>query len=78
MGRKRVHEVSLKEGEREELESFIRKGKASARSLTRARILLLADEGMSDKEIVDVLNVCRPATGTKCDPRNCTMGVPQR
>ncbi|MDI9617437.1 MAG: IS630 family transposase, partial [Methanothrix sp.] len=54
MGRKRLHEVSLKEGEREELESFIRKGKASARSLTRARILLLADEGWSDKEIVDV------------------------
>lgn len=59
MGRKRVHEVSLKEGERDELESFIRKGKASARSLTRARILLLADEGRSDKEIVDVLKVCR-------------------
>jgi len=59
MGRKRLHEVSLKEGEREELESFIRKGKASARSLTRARILLLADEGRSDKEIVDVLKVCR-------------------
>jgi len=44
MGRKRVHEVSLKEGERDELESFIRKGKASARSLMCARILLLADE----------------------------------
>lgn len=59
MRRKRLHEVSLKEGEREELESFIRKGKASARSLTRARILLLADEGRSDKEIVDFLKVSR-------------------
>jgi len=62
MGRKRVHEVILKEGERDDLESFIRKGKASARSLTCARILLLADEGRSDKEIVDVLKVCRLAT----------------
>jgi len=59
MGRKRLHEVILQEGEQEELESFIRKGKTSARSQTRARILLLAADGRSDKEIVDVLKVSR-------------------
>lgn len=59
MGRKRLHEVILQEGEREKLESFIRKGKTSVRSQTRARILLLAADGRSDKEIVDVLKVSR-------------------
>jgi transposase len=59
MGRKKLYNVSLKEGEREELKRNLRKGKSSARSQTRARILLLADEGRDDNEISDVLKVSK-------------------
>ena len=48
---KRVHVVNLKEEESGKLNQFLRKGKSSARSQTRARILLLADEGFEDDEI---------------------------
>lgn len=53
MSRKKLHDISLKEEEREELKRYLRKGKSSARSLTRARIPLLADEGRDDEEIAD-------------------------
>jgi DNA-binding NarL/FixJ family response regulator len=51
--------VSLQEEDRDELNRYLRRGKSSARSLTRARILLLADEGRSDEEIVESLKVSR-------------------
>ena len=44
MARKKLHSVELKEGERKDLRQYLRKGKSSTRLLTRARILLLADE----------------------------------
>ena len=56
---KRVHVVNLNEEEREKLNQFLRKGKSSARSQTRARILLLADEGLEDDEIVETLKVSK-------------------
>jgi putative transposase len=59
MAMKRVHVVNLKEDEREKLIQFLRKGKSSARSQTRARILLLADEGLEDDEIVETLKVSK-------------------
>ena len=59
MARKTIFCVRLKEEEREELNQCIRRGKSSARSLTRARILLLAKEGQSDAEIIDALKVSR-------------------
>jgi len=40
--------VDLTDEERGELLGLIRKGKAAARRLTRAHILLLADEGRTD------------------------------
>lgn len=52
--------MNLTKEDREYLNQFIRSGKALARSLTRARILLMADEGYSNKEIVDVLKTTRP------------------
>jgi putative transposase len=55
MARKKLHIVKLKDLEREELKRYLRKGKSSARSLTRARILLLADEGRDDEEIIEAL-----------------------
>ena len=59
MSRKKLYSVSLKEEDREELSQYLRRGKASARSLTRARILLLADEGRPDKDIAETLRVSK-------------------
>ena len=59
MGRKKLYNILLREGEREELKRNLRKGKSSARSQTRARILLLADEGRDDDEIIDILKVSK-------------------
>jgi transposase len=59
MARKKLHSVRLKEEEREELKRYLRKGKSSARSLTRARILLLADEDRNDEEITEALKVSK-------------------
>ena len=55
MGRKKLNIVHLNEQEREELRQYLRKGKSSARSLTRARILLLADDGRDDEAIAETL-----------------------
>ncbi len=52
--------VRLTDEERADLLNLIKKGKASARVLTRARILLKADEGWKDKDIVDALNTSIP------------------
>jgi transposase len=59
---KKVFIVRLTDEERLELESLIRKGKASALSLTRARILLKADQGdkgeaWTDAEIAEAVDV---------------------
>lgn len=56
------YRVTLTEEERLGLEDFLRKGKASARKLTHARILLKADAGdgapgWSDEEISRALDV---------------------
>ena len=49
--------VDLTAAERAELRSVIRKGITSARRLTRARVLLLADEGKTDDQIAAALHV---------------------
>ena len=59
---KKVFIVRLTDDERLELESLIRKGKAAALRLTRARILLKADQGekgdaWTDAEIAQAVNV---------------------
>lgn len=66
--------MSLKEEDREELNLYLRRGKSSARSLTRARILLLADEGRLDEEIVEVLKVSR-TTVNRIRKRYCEGGL---
>lgn len=48
--------VDLTTDEREQLLQLIRKGKPSARKVTRARILLKADEGFTDEQIVAALS----------------------
>jgi transposase len=49
--------VELTAEERRTLEQLVRRGKSSARKLTRARILLQADDGLIDEEIATGLDV---------------------
>ena len=74
MGRKKLHIVSLKEQERDDLKQYLRKGKSSARSLTRARILLLADEGHDDETIAEALKVSK-STVSRIRTRYCEGGL---
>jgi transposase len=54
---KKNYVVDLSTDERQQLQSLIRRGKTSARKLTRVRILLKASDGFTDEEIVAALNV---------------------
>ncbi len=49
--------VSLTDVQRAELRALIRSGTASARVLTRARVLLLTDQGTTDEQIATALHV---------------------
>lgn len=51
------YEVSLSKNEENELCSFIKKGKQSARAITRARVLLLSHSGKPDSEIREILGI---------------------
>ena len=54
---KKKYLVELSTDEREQLQLLIRRGKTSARKLTRVRILLKAADGCTDQEIVAALQV---------------------
>ena len=56
------YRVRLTKAERSALVALTRRGTAQARQISRARILLLADGGASDRTIADALQV---------DPRTC-------
>ena len=51
--------VTLTQRERKALEDFVGHGKKSARAITRARILLLFDEGRKEQELTELLGVSR-------------------
>jgi transposase len=53
---KKIYIVDLTTEERTELLELIKSGKQSGRKLNRARILLLADEGKTDKSIAATLH----------------------
>lgn len=57
--KKRVlkYEVCLNQEQKVFLKDLTRKGKESARKINRARVLLLADEGKKDKEIMENVRV---------------------
>jgi transposase len=57
---KKKHLVNLTDEERATLEQMLRRGKHSARKLTRARILLKADDGLDDATIVEEVQTSRP------------------
>ena len=52
--------ITLSEEEQQKLEELTRKGKAKAREFKRAMILLKANEGLTDPQIMAALNVSRP------------------
>jgi len=52
--------INLKDEERHTLLEMTRKGEINARKFKRAMILLKADEGLSDPQIMAALNVSRP------------------
>lgn len=60
---KKKYRVALSSEERTTLEQLLRSGKAGTRRLTRARILLKADNGLSDEEIAAALDVGTATVG---------------
>jgi putative transposase len=74
MSRITLHKVVLKEKEREKLNDYLHRGKASVRSVTRARVLLLADAGRSDAEIVDALGVSKSSVA-RLRKKYCQEGL---
>lgn len=76
---RKVYHVTLTAEERAALHTFVTQGTAAARALTRARILLKADESpdgtaWSDAQIIAALDVSRP-TVARVRGRFVTEGV---
>ena len=57
---KKIYRITLNEEEYQSLEEMTRKGKIGARQMKRAMILLKANEGLTDPQIMAALNVSRP------------------
>jgi putative transposase len=55
----KMYHIHLTATERACLEGYVKQGKRSARAITRARVLLLADEQYSDDDIIETLGVSR-------------------
>jgi putative transposase len=62
----KVYHVQLSDEEYLQLHQYVQGGHKSARAITRARILLLADEHMSAEEIIDTLGVDRKTIYRVC------------
>lgn len=56
----KLYIVDLKESEKEHLIELTQKGRAGARKIKRAQILLLANKGKTDAEIADLLETSVP------------------
>ena len=69
-----AHRVRLTDDERATLIGMTRRGESNARRLTRARVLLLADRGSTDRAIADALNI-HPRTCQRLRQRACQHGV---
>jgi len=59
MPRKKYH-INLSAEEQQQLSDLTSKGTVKARKLKRAMILLKADEGLTDAQIMAAINVSRP------------------
>ena len=60
---KKKYRVALSTEERTTLAQLLRRGQAGTRKLTRARILLKANDGLSDEEIAAALHVGTATVG---------------
>lgn len=54
---KRVTPIHLSDDERTHVEVFVRRGKANARTLIRAWVLLKCDEGWSNDKIIEAFDI---------------------
>jgi transposase len=57
---KKTYLINLSDADRTQLEEMTRKGSLKARQFKRAMILLKANEGLSDPQIMAALHVSRP------------------
>jgi transposase len=71
---KKLYNVHLTNTERMSLQQTINQGKPSARKLTRARILLLADDQWKDVEIAQALKISS-GTVQRIRQRYCQQGL---
>ena len=55
---KKLHEVALTADERDQLRALTHRGVASARRIQRARILLLAADGLPDPRVAEAVGCC--------------------
>lgn len=68
------YQVKLKKKDREYLEKFISTGVRSAREITRAKILLLSNQRVVNKEITKQLG-STPVTIGNIEKKYCTQGL---
>ena len=66
--------IKLTEKEIEYLNAFVKKGRKSTRELTRARVLLLVNQGRTEMEIKDILGISR-ATVSNIKKRYSEKGL---
>lgn len=66
--------IELNEAERQEVEGFIRRGKANARTLTRAHVLLKDAEGWTIQRLAETFQVS-PATVSNIRQRYRAGGI---
>jgi len=71
---KKQYPVKLSDDERSELSDITRKGKAGARKINRARVLLMADAGKKDREIIEALDLS-PSTVARTRQRFAEEGM---
>lgn len=69
--------ITLTEEEQNTLESFVHRGKANARTIIRARILLKSAQGWSTAELAEAFEVCE-ATVTNVRRRFAAGGAGNR
>ena len=61
---RKKNRVTLKSKERKQLQHLITKGTQKVRTITRCRILLMADRGNTDTQIIETLNTARNTVRT--------------
>lgn len=69
-----AHRIRLTDDERATLIALTRRGESNTRRITRARVLLLADRGTTDRAIADALTI-HPRTCQRLRQRACQEGV---